>query len=84
MNIFDNYTAAEIREIFLDKDNEWPEDFSKFVHEDIAYELLDSWLESVDDDIYKEKVRGIIEDITYGHQDENGNKMLDFEPELRN
>lgn len=81
-NIFDKYTAQELRNIFIQ--DEWPEDFSKFVHEDIAYELLDSWLESVDDDIYKEKVRGIIEDITYGHQDENGNKMLDFEPELRN
>lgn len=81
-NIFDKYTAQELRNIFIQ--DEWPEDFRKFVHEDIAYELLDSWLESVDDDIYKEKVRGIIEDITYGHQDENGNKMLDFEPELRN
>lgn len=78
-NIFDKYTAQELRNIFIQ--DEWPEDFSKFVHEDIAYELLDSWLESVDDDIYKEKVRGIIEDITYGHQDENGNKMLEFNVE---
>ena len=78
-NIFDKYTAQELRNIFIQ--DEWPEDFSKFVHEDIAYELLDSWLESVDDDIYKEKVRGIIEDITYDHQDENGNKMLEFNVE---
>ena len=78
-NIFDKYTAQELRNIFIQ--DEWPEDFRKFVHEDIAYELLDSWLESVDDDIYKEKVRGIIEDITYGHQDENGNKMLEFNVE---
>lgn len=78
-NIFDKYTAQELRNIFIQ--DEWPEDFSKFVHEDIAYELLDSWLESVDDDIYKEKVRGIIEDTTYGHQDENGNKMLEFNVE---
>lgn len=77
-SIFDSYTPYQLRQIFLDKDNEWPEDFRRFVHDEIANELLDSWLESIDDDIYDERVRDIIEQVTYGCEDENGNKMLDF------
>ena len=79
-NIFDHYSAHELRQIFLDKDNEWPEDFRNWIHEEIANELLDSWLENVDPDIYDEKVKGIIEDLTYGYPDQNGNEMLDFNP----
>ena len=76
MSLFDNYSASELRQIFLQKN--WPEDFRKAIHEEIAYELLDSWLESVDDDVYDERVRGIIETMTYGYEDENGNEMLEF------
>ena len=77
-NIFDNYPPYQLRQIFLDKDNEWPEDFKQFIHEEIAYELLDSWLETVDSDVYDEKVRDIIENLTYGYEDEDGNEMLEF------
>lgn len=80
-NIFDAYSPYQLRQIFLDKTNEWPEDYKKYIHEQIAYDLLDSWLDSIDSDIYDEKVRDIIETLTYGYEDENGNEMLDFNPE---
>lgn len=76
MNIFDKYTAAELRTIF--KQKHWPEDFKNYIHEEIANELLDSWLESVDDDSYKERARSIVENLTYGYKDENGKEMMDF------
>lgn len=80
-NIFDEYPPYQLRQIFLDKDNEWPEDFKRFVHAEIAYELLDSWLESVDADVYLERVRDVIENNTYGYEDENGKEMLEFNVE---
>lgn len=76
MNIFDNYSAYQLRQIFAE--TEWPEDFKKWVHEEIAYELLDSWLSDIDDDIYRDRVRNIVEDMTYGYKDEDGKEMLDF------
>ena len=78
-NIFDIYSPYQLRQIFLEKN--WPEDFRKFVNEEIASDLLNSWLESVDDDSYDERVRGIIETLTYGYEDEDGNEMLEFNPE---
>ena len=78
MNIFDKYTPAELRQIFQQK--HWPEDFRNMIHEEIATELLDSWLESIDDESYNERVRGIVENMTYGYEDDDGNKMLDFNP----
>lgn len=78
-NIFDIYSPYQLRQIFLEKN--WPEDFRKFVHEEIASDLLNSWLESVDDDSYDERVRGIIETLTYGYEDEDGNEMLEFNVE---
>lgn len=80
-NIFDSYTAGQIRQIFLDKTNEWPEDYRKYIHEQIAYDLLNSWLESIDDDTYDERVRGLIETLTYGYEDDDGNEMLEFDVE---
>jgi len=77
-NIFDEYTAYQLRQIFQEK--HWPEEFRDWIHREIAYELLDSWLESVDDASYKEKVRCIIENMTYGYEDDDGNEMLDFNP----
>lgn len=78
MNIFDIYTAAQLREIYLEK--EWPQDFKDWVNREIAYELLDSWLENADTEDYKERVRNIVEDMTYGYEDDDGNEMLDFRP----
>lgn len=80
-NIFDIYSPYQLRQIFLEKN--WPEDFRKFVNEEIASDLLNNWLESVDDDSYDERVRGIIETLTYGYEDEDGNEMLDFNPEIK-
>jgi len=75
-NIFDEYSPYQLRQIFLEK--HWPEEFRHWIHQEIAYELLDSWLESVDDASYKDTVQRIIENMTYGYEDENGNEMLDF------
>lgn len=75
-NIFDIYSPYQLRQIFAE--TEWPEDFKKWVHEEIAYELLDSWLSDIDDEIYRDRVRNIVENMTYGYEDENGKEMLDF------
>jgi hypothetical protein len=75
-NIFDKFSAYELRNIF--KQKHWPLEFKSAIHQEIAYELLDSWLESVDEETYNDKVRSIVENITYGYEDENGDEMLDF------
>jgi hypothetical protein len=77
-NIFDIYNPHELRTIF--KKKEWPQEFSNYVNTEIAFELLESWLENVDDETYREKVRLIIENETYGYEDENGKEMLQFDP----
>jgi hypothetical protein len=41
--------------------------------------LLDQWLESHSDEEYRDKVKNIIEDTTYGYEDEDGNEMLEFD-----
>jgi len=74
--IFDEYSPYELRQIFQQK--HWPQEFKDAMHKEIAYELLDSWLESVDEETYNERVRGIIENMTYGYEDEDGNEMTDF------
>jgi hypothetical protein len=79
-NIFDKYTATKLREIYTTPQEQWPEDFLHFIHDEIADELLDNWLEQSDMDEYMEKAREIVEDNTYGHKDENGNELLDFLP----
>jgi hypothetical protein len=79
-NIFDKYTATQLREIYNTPQEKWPEDFLHFIHDEIADELLDNWLEQSDMDEYMEKAREIVEDNTYGYQDENGNELLDFLP----
>ncbi len=75
-NIFDEYNPYELRQIFTKKD--WPKEFKNAIHEEIAYDLLDSWLETVDEEAYKEKIRDIIENLTYGYEDDDGNEMTDF------
>lgn len=74
--IFDSYNPYELRAIF--KQENWPQEFSNYVNRAIAFELLDSWLENVDDETYRERARSIIESDTYGYDDENGNEMLEF------
>jgi hypothetical protein len=80
MSIFDSYTAEQLREVYNTPQEKWPEDFLHFIHDEIAGELLDEWLERSDMDEYMEKAREIVEDLTYGLQDNNGNELLDFLP----
>ena len=75
-NIFDTYHPYQLRQIFLEKN--WPLEFKSAIHQEIAYELFSSWLENVDDETYNEKVRLIVENLTYGFEDEDGNEMLEF------
>jgi hypothetical protein len=46
--------------------------------------LLDQWLESHDDDEYRDKVKDIIESVTYGYEDEDGNELLEFDESIEN
>jgi hypothetical protein len=79
MSIFDDYTAAAMREIFREPTNSWPEDFICFVNDELSDDLLDQWLENHSDEEYRAKVKDIIESITYGYEDEDGNEMLEFD-----
>lgn len=81
-SIFDEYTAYGLRQIFQEK--HWPEEFRRWIHREIAYQLLDSWLENTDDESYRETVRSIVETMTYGYEDDDGNEMLDFNPKENN
>lgn len=80
MGILDTYSAYEVRDIWRDDTNVWPEDFINSVNDVLASDLLDMWLESHNNDEYRERIREIIEDTTYGYEDEEGNEMLDFNP----
>jgi hypothetical protein len=84
MGILDTYSAYEVRDIWRDDTNSWPEDFIRSVNDVLASDLLDQWLESHSDTEYRERVREIIEDETYGYEDEDGNEMLDFNPSKDN
>lgn len=61
-DIFDKYTAHEIKEIYYTPQETWPEDFLHWVHDEIANELLDNWLEQADMDEYIERVGEIVFD----------------------
>jgi|LakMenE01Jun11ns_1017448.scaffolds.fasta_scaffold9950157_3 hypothetical protein len=80
MDIFDSYSAAELREIFRDPTESWPENFCNFVNQQLADDLLDQWLEQSSDNEYRDRVKDIIEDLTYGYEDKDGNEMLEFDP----
>lgn len=84
MGILDTYSAYEVRDIWRDDTNSWPEDFILSVNDVLASDLLDQWLESHSDAEYRERVREIVEDETYGYEDEDGNEMLDFNPHKEN
>lgn len=74
--IFDTYSPYQLRQIFREKN--WPEDFRNWINQEIATELLDSWLENVSEEVYTDTVRNIIENMTYGYEDEDGKEMLEF------
>jgi hypothetical protein len=82
--MFDEYTAAEMREIFREPTENWPEEFCNYVHGIMANNLLDMWLGDHDDNEYREEVRSIIEEITYGYTDDDGNELLEFDESVEN
>jgi len=79
-NIFDTYNPWEMREIFRKPTEQWPEEFCKYVNRGLADKLLDEWLYSHEDSEYREEVRQIVEDTTYGYESDDGQEMLDFDP----
>ena len=84
MSIFDDYTPQQLREVFNEPTNSWPEDFICFVNDELSDDLLDQWLYSHSDDEYRAKIKDIIEDLTYGQEDDDGNTMLEFEEDVDN
>lgn len=82
--MFDEYTAAEMRDIFREPTENWPEEFCNYVHGIMANNLLDMWLGDHDDNEYREEVRSIIEEITYGYTDDDGNELLEFDESVEN
>jgi hypothetical protein len=84
MSIFDDYTPAQMREIFREPTNSWPEDFLCFVNDELSDDLLDQWLENNSDESYRSRVKDIIESVTYGYEDDDGNEMLDFDENIEN
>jgi hypothetical protein len=81
MSIFDDYTPAQMREIISEPTNSWPEDFLCFVNDELSDDLLDQWLESHSDDEYRAKIKDIIEDLTYGQEDDDGEELLEIDDE---
>lgn len=80
-NIFDSYNPYELRDMYNDGMDSWPDDFRHWMHDQMANDLLDQWLETVTDEEYMERAKDIIESETYGYEDEDGNEMLEFEVE---
>lgn len=80
-DIFDSYNPYELRNMYNDGMDSWPDDFRHWMHDQMANDLLDQWLETVTDEEYMERAKDIIESETYGYEDENGNEMLEFEVE---
>jgi hypothetical protein len=62
MNILDKYTAHELKEIYYTPQETWPEDFLHFIHDEMARDLLDNYLEQVDMDEYIERAGEIVFD----------------------
>ncbi len=83
-NIFDAYSAGEIREIFREDTNSWPEEFCSHLNNMLANELLDEWLENNDDSQYRARIRSIVEDLTYGYEDDDGNELKEFDESIEN
>lgn len=78
MHWSDKFSAGQMRDMFKQPTNSWSEDFIRVVNQWLADELLDSWLGDHDDDQYRERIKDIVEEITYGYEDDSGNEMLEF------
>lgn len=79
-DIFDSYDPHELRSMYNDGIDSWPDTFRHWLHDQMANDLLEQWLETVSDEEYLERARDIIECETYGYEDEDGNEMLEFNP----
>jgi hypothetical protein len=77
-DIFDIYDPHELRDIYNEGIESWPDNFRHWLHDQMANDLLDQWLETVSDEEYLERAKDIIECETYGYEDEDGNEMLEF------
>ena len=78
-DIFDVYDPHELRDMYNEGMESWPDNFRHWLHDQMANDLLDQWLETVSDEEYLEKAKDIIECETYGYEDEDGNEMLEFD-----
>lgn len=79
-DIFGSYEPYELRSMYNDGMESWPDKFRHWLHDQMANDLLDQWLETVTDEEYMERARDIIECETYGYEDEDGKEMLEFDP----
>ncbi len=61
-NIFDKYTAIQLREIYTTPQEQWPEDFLHWVHDEMANDLLNEYLETADMDEYIARAGEIVFD----------------------
>ena len=62
MKIFDIYTAEQLREIYETPQETWPEDFLHFIHDEMANDLLNEYLETADMDEYIARAGEIVFD----------------------
>jgi hypothetical protein len=60
MNIFETYTAKEMKDYLKKPFQDWPEEFALYVQDIMAGELLDEWLESHSDEEYVEWATDIV------------------------
>lgn len=82
MDIFDEFTAAELRETWREPTESWPDDFCEYVNNLFASSLLDRWLENHTDDEYREEIRQYVEDLTYGYTDDDGNVFYELKEDV--
>lgn len=68
--IFDTYTAEQLREIYSTPQEKWPEDFLHFIHDEMANDLLNEYLETADMDEYIERAGEIVFDTIDIHETE--------------
>lgn len=75
MNWTDLYTAGEMRQIVQQDSNYWPANFLGLVHKWFADELLDDWLNNHSEDQYRDEIVRIVDEMTGGYEDNNGEQL---------
>jgi len=61
-NIFDKYTVHQLKEIYYTPQETWPEDFLHWIHDVLANDLLNEYLETADMDEYIARAGEIVFD----------------------